>query len=1148
MTIKHSKSSTPKYHNMSSDLPSPKTPLANSDRPPLPGYRLAKLEVYNWGTFDGAVYSVQPRGQTTLLVGENGSGKSTLVDALLTLLVRPQTRNYNVAAGASRNERDEKTYIRGAYDRTVGEGGRPQIQYLRNGNGHYTALLASFSNMGAGSMFTICQVLYLNNENAVEKVYAYCESERGIVRDLGELGTGSSIARTLKDRGFKTTSSYKEYFQWLQRKTGFLAKAMDIFNQTVAVKDVQRLDEFIRQHMLERKPWNERVGRLLTHFAELSEAHRMLVRVRQQDELLRPIVEAGQRYRSRLEELELSKLRLSAIRFFFADRTVQLLEPMCSQWQQQIQNLNEDILRLEKIQDRLRSEIARLELEIENAGGDRLRQLPGLIEQAEAIAKVKANYRARFESQLISAGISVQVTSPEQFAKVRKESHARRTKLLEDRQQKRTQESSLQFEIGSLTRQLFEDRSEAEALEKRKGNLPESFIAVRDAICRDLKLAPSDLPFAAELIAVNPKEREWESSVEQVLHSFARSLLVSHDFYARVAGYVDRTRLVDGRGQGQRLVYLRVGSKSKPGPATPASQSSNSQANNAQARLMHKLEFPDHPLAPWVRTEIQSRFDYVACETIEEFQKLDSAAMTKNRHIKSGNARHEKDDRQMPDDRRHFVLGWDNRQKRLSLAEAIRRGTEDLQQLQTRSQKLNADTDRITGAIEALDQALKTEDFDAIDNSRHEFEASQLKLERQRIEESDDRIRELKSQSSDRRAEAVGHQQDRDQAIAQRTMRERELNDGNRLLESARSTLRRAEADGTLILASEQFDSLQDSLKEPLSIQNLGTLPGETERLQRESVDRLQERLVPIAREMTSGMTRFLKKFPDEQIELDADVGSLSSFAALFERISVDDLPKHEERFKRRLNENVLNEIGLLHGGLEDERDEIRDKIEQLNTALKLLEWKTGTFMRLEPTDVQDREIQDFRRDLAGCLTGTLDGSPEANETTFIRIEKFVAKLRDDGNTRWREKVVDVRNWFNFAAREIVKETGEPRSYYDGGTGQSGGEKGKLAFLVLVAAIAYQYDLDPDATTSERFQFVMVDEMFSRSDDTHAEYALDLFARFGLQLLIVAPLDAKARVTEPYVGTYLHVVKNKQTNRSELISITADQLNDFVES
>ena len=49
------------------------------DRPPLQGFRLAKLEVYNWGTFDGSVYSVHPAGQTTLLVGENGSGKSTLL-------------------------------------------------------------------------------------------------------------------------------------------------------------------------------------------------------------------------------------------------------------------------------------------------------------------------------------------------------------------------------------------------------------------------------------------------------------------------------------------------------------------------------------------------------------------------------------------------------------------------------------------------------------------------------------------------------------------------------------------------------------------------------------------------------------------------------------------------------------------------------------------------------------------------------------------------------------------------------------------------------------------------------------------------------------------------------------------------------------
>ncbi len=340
----------------------------------------------------------------------------------------------------------------------------------------------------------------------------------------------------------------------------------------------------------------------------------------------------------------------------------------------------------------------------------------------------------------------------------------------------------------------------------------------------------------------------------------------------------------------------------------------------------------------------------------------------------------------------------------------------------------------------------------------------------------------------------------------------------------------------------DRIRSLRTLVAQELSLDNVAILPEAFERQQRQHFDRLQDSLAPVARELTSAMTRFLKKFPDEHADLDAHVASLSSFVALHERIASDDLPQHEERFKKRLNEKVLHEIGLLHGGLESERQEIRNKIEQLNVALKLLQWKPGTYMQLEPSDVQDREILDFRRDLAGCLSGTFDGTPEANEATFVRIEKLVEKLRDENNLRWRDKVVDVRNWFSFAARELVEATGEVRSFYDGGTGQSGGEKGKLAFLVLVAAIAYQYDLEPDADQSDRFHFVMVDEMFSRSDDQHAEYALELFERFRLQLLIVAPLDAKARVTEPYVGTYLHVVKNKQTHRSELLSITAEEL------
>ena len=86
---------------------------------------------------------------------------------------------------------------------------------------------------------------------------------------------------------------------------------------------------------------------------ELPDAIEMIeVRVRQQDELLRPIAEAGQRYHVKLEELLQSKKRLDAASLYFASETNNLLTPLCDKWQQQIHFLIDDIARLEKMKAR----------------------------------------------------------------------------------------------------------------------------------------------------------------------------------------------------------------------------------------------------------------------------------------------------------------------------------------------------------------------------------------------------------------------------------------------------------------------------------------------------------------------------------------------------------------------------------------------------------------------------------------------------------------------------------------------------------------------------------------------------------------------------------------------------------------------------
>jgi uncharacterized protein YPO0396 len=138
---------------------------------PREGFRLQRLEIYNWGTFNQRVWTVEPNGGTALLTGANGSGKSTLVDALLTLLVPSRPRNYNQASGSLKKERDEKTYVRGAYGRIKdSESQSGTVQYLR-GKDSYSVLLACFNNAQLGQTVTLAQVLFWSKDDELRKLH-----------------------------------------------------------------------------------------------------------------------------------------------------------------------------------------------------------------------------------------------------------------------------------------------------------------------------------------------------------------------------------------------------------------------------------------------------------------------------------------------------------------------------------------------------------------------------------------------------------------------------------------------------------------------------------------------------------------------------------------------------------------------------------------------------------------------------------------------------------------------------------------------------------------------------------------------------------------------------------------------------------------
>ena len=151
-----------------------------------PGFRLARLELYNWGTFHDRVWSVDARGENVLLTGDIGSGKSTVVDALTTLLVAPQKVAYNKAAGADVRERNLRSYVAGHYKSERGDAGlsaRPVALRDRNA---YSVLLGRFVSVDLGLCVTLAQVFCLREaQGQPERLYAI--AERPAARHRGAL-------------------------------------------------------------------------------------------------------------------------------------------------------------------------------------------------------------------------------------------------------------------------------------------------------------------------------------------------------------------------------------------------------------------------------------------------------------------------------------------------------------------------------------------------------------------------------------------------------------------------------------------------------------------------------------------------------------------------------------------------------------------------------------------------------------------------------------------------------------------------------------------------------------------------------------------------------------------------------------------------
>jgi len=1097
------------------------------------GYRLHRVELFNWGTFDRHVWRLNPDGANCLVTGDIGSGKSTLVDAITTLLVPAQRITYNKAAGAEARERSLRSYVLGHYKSERGESGLSARPVALRDHNSYSVILGHFYNEGFDRHVTLAQVFWISDSRGQPERF-YVATDRPLTIEEHFAGFGNDL-KALRKRlraldHVELHTAFPAYGASLRRKLGIASdQALELFNQTVSMKSVGNLTEFVREHMLQAADTSQRIDELIRHFDDLNRAHEAVLKAREQIEALTPMIADADDHAERSRQVTELRGCREVLTPWFASLKIELLDKRLADLDGERARLSERIDGLKRSRGDQRRQRDELRQAIAENGGDRLEQVRAEIERRQA-KKAKRRREGERYRELAAA-----VDLPDaRDADVFRDNRASLDKL---REQTESHQAELQNERTDQFVNMKELRGEHEeidaeltSLKARRSNLPAAMLALRDKLCEGLNLVSEDLPFAGELIQVRDDERDWEGAIERLLHNFALSLLVPDEHYRAVADWVDTTRL---KG---RLVYYRVREASSASPERARSEA-----------LSRKLAIrTDSAHYAWLEHELTRRFDHVCCTDMDRFRR-ETRAITRAGQIKTGGVRHEKDDRHAIDDRTRFVLGWSNENKIRALAEQRDRLEKRIQAVADRIAGLDAELKDLAARLGDISRLDMFEDFQRLNWQEVAARLTELETEERDLRDESDVLKTL-------RARLDELEQASDETEAELEQRQAQLSTAEERIRNAREAREEAEhLIGELDEAArEQWFALLAELREsaledqPINLNGIDARQREfrawlTARIDTEdkAIRRLNDRII-------QAMQQFHHRWPQEAREADVSVDAADEYRRLLDGLKGDDLPRFEKRFKELLNENTIREIAAFQALLHREREQIRERIEIINRSLHEIDYEKGRYIRLMAETAVDADIREFQHKLRACTEGAITGSDDAqySEQKFLQVRDIIDRFRGrEGSAeldrRWTRKVTDVRNWFVFSASERWREDDREHEHYADSGGKSGGQKEKLAYTVLAASLAYQFGLEWGEKRSRSFRFVVIDEAFGRGSDESARYGLRLFGRLNLQLLIVTPLQ-KIHIIEPFVAS-VGFVHNPDGMQSMLRNLSIEE-------
>nr|WP_254703594.1 ATP-binding protein [Pseudarthrobacter sp. C4D7] len=1092
------------------------------------------MELLNWGTFHQGVRSFRLDGANSLLTGDIGSGKSTVVDAITTLLLPAHKIEYNKAAGAQKKERSLMSYVRGFHKSARSAGGEYSKPVALRGSGQLTVVLGVFHNAVLGKWVTLGITLWATQEaGQPNRFYSLAEKDQSIAADFSNFGQDPlKLKKKLRAAGASVHDSFEPYSAAFKRQFGISGnQAMELFHRTVSMKQVENITSFVRGNMLEEDDVATRITNLIHHFDDLKKAHDAVLRAKDQIALLTPIKEGAALHAGLTADDELARRQRDQLHPWFTDRKLQLSREHQAELMQTGVRLQEDSSRLNGEVKQLRRDLAGVEEDIRTNGGGRLAAIDA---DLAALAAKSAEQKQRFEAYS-SAAADLGLQAPEDrvlfdanragLAGVEQDLAARSEALYKER-------TALSIQQEGLTTRSGELKAELTSLQARRNLIPLPQLDIRRRLCDGTGITDGDLPFVGELLKVRDGEAAWEGAAERTLHGLALSLLVPAEHYAAVSSWVDANNL---RG---RLVYLRTGEPAAPRAAEPGTLA-------AKIAIKQGTPFRD-----FLQDELSSRFDYFCCENLADFRRYPKA-LTANGQLKGGRGRHEKDDRRDLADRRNYVLGWDNHDKIAGFRADLDEVQGQLKVVAGQLERVNTELGTVGRRNRQLGVVGSVTEFGEISWQATARSIEDLKAEKRALETTSDVLQQLMAKQ-EQVTEALERLEERTGKLRERLgANEKDARDIAETIEECQTLLGQTPVtDDAGVLAA--VGRLADAAlgDKPLTYKNTATVESAVRNGLTDAIDALSKRIARAAESTVRQMADFRNTYPNETTDVDASLEAAPDYNRLLEQLVGNDLPRFETQFKDLLNQNTIREVVAFNAFLDSRRQNIMDRIGEINQSLAGIPYNTGRHIQLEHQATSDQDVREFGSDLRACSEGTIGETDQYSEQKYLQVERLIDRFRGregltDLDRKWTAKVTDVRNWFTFSASEKWTETGEEYEHFTDSGGKSGGQKEKLAYTILAAALAFQFGLGSgkgagrNSGSGRSFRFVVIDEAFGRGSDESARYGLELFQRMKLQLLIVTPLQ-KIHVIEPFVS-HVGFVANTNGDDSQLRNMTIQE-------